>query len=217
LEITVLTIAPELTQTEFSSLLPFVSPTKRALIHRYRRYQDAQRTLLGDILARAGICRKTGLRSRQLHFSANRYGKPFLLNDPTIHFNISHAGRYVVCAIGDQPVGVDIEIIKPINLRIAERFFAPDETACILSAPEASQTERFFQIWTMKESRIKWEGKGLHKPLPSFSVFDASERETLAYHQVYHNGEAVCHVCTAQRDQPVCAMITAKAVWEFAL
>ena len=40
-------------------------------------------------------------------------------------------------------------------------------------------TLRFYEIWTKKESRIKWEGKGLSIPLPSKNVLD----HELAYYR----------------------------------
>lgn len=57
-----------------------------------------------------------------------KYGKPFLLNSPHIHYNVSHTGDYVFCALADEPVRIDVELIKSVDLKIAKRFFAVDET-----------------------------------------------------------------------------------------
>jgi len=215
LEVVILTVAPDLAKDEFDALMRFVSPEKQERINRFKFYKDAQNALLGDILARTEICRTTGLSNKELQFFTNKYGKPFLSGHPRIHFNISHSGAYVGCAIDDQPVGIDAELVKPIDLKIAERFFAPDETGYILSASEDSRAERFFQVWTKKESRIKWEGKGLSKPLPSFSVFDPVELEKLVYHMVFRNDEAICHVCSASRGTPAVRVIDTAALMRF--
>ena len=198
-EAVVLIVDPELTQTEFDALLPLITLEKQERIKRFHFFRDARNALLGDVLARTEICRATGLSNRQLDFAANEYGKPFLTNNPHIHYNISHAGHYIACAVTDEPVGIDIELIKPIDMKIAERFFTPDEAGYIY---KAQQSHRFYEIWTKKESRIKWEGKGLSKPLPSFSVFDPIECKHLAYHEVFCNDEAICHVCSTQREKP---------------
>jgi len=171
-EVVILTVIPELTQDEFAALLPLISPEKRERIRQFRFFRDMRNCLLGDVLARVEICRATGLSNKQLEFSTNLYGKPFLLNNYHTHFNISHAGNYVACVVTDEPVGIDMELIKSADLRIAERFFAPDETAYIMAD---EQTLRFYETWTMKESRIKWEGVGLNKSMSSFSVFAPDE------------------------------------------
>ena len=204
-DVVILIVTPNLTQGEFDALVPMVSPEKQVRIKKCRLFRDAQNCLLGDVLARAEICRIANLDNRALDFSANAYGKPFLANKPDIHFNISHTKNYVACALSDEPVGIDIEFIKPTNQKIAERFFAPDERAYIAANDQANdQMNAFYEVWTKKESRIKWEGQGLHKPLSSFSVFEVSQdgQKQAIYHKVYQNAEVICHVCSTKQAAP---------------
>ena len=210
-------IIPEtnaLTQAEFDTLLPLVSPEKQMRIKQFRLFCDAQNALLGDILVRTEICHATGLYNKQLEFSTNDYGKPFLINNPYIHYNISHTGSYVSCAISDKVVGIDIELIKPVDLEIAERYFAADEAAYIKNN---RQLYRFFEVWTKKESRVKWDGKGLSIPLSSFSVFDPLELKVLTYHAVIHTNEVICHACSSKRERPQVRTIdTATLIQQYA-
>ena len=198
-EVVILIVMPDLTQTEFGALLQVIHPEKQNRINKFRFYRDAQNGLLGDVLARLEICRVTGLSNEELIFSTYEYGKPFLTNNPDIHHNISHSGHYVACAVAYAPVGIDIETIKNVDLKIAERFFAADETSYISNGPQA---ERFFEIWTKKESRIKMEGKGLSKPLESFSVLDSADAGNIAYREVFRSDEAICHVCLCGGENP---------------
>jgi len=199
-EVVILSIVPELTQEEFDILLPLVSPEKQARIKKFHFFRDARNCLLGDVLARAEICRATGISNKQLEFLTNAYGKPFLINNPHIHFNISHAGNFVACAVSNVPVGIDIELLaKTIDLKIANRFFTPDESAYIMAGEHML---RFYEIWTKKESRIKWEGKGLSMPLPSFDVLDCGDLNQLVYHEVYRTNEAICHTCSTKQEMP---------------
>jgi len=198
-EVTILVVLPELTLSEYEALLSLVSPEKRKRIQKFHFMKDAQNCLLSDILTRIEICRLTGLNNKQLKFSTNEYGKPFLATDRHIHFNISHSGHYIACAISDEPVGIDIEIIKHIDMKIAERFFAPNEIAYIM---ESDSTHRFYDIWTKKESRIKWEGVGLHKQLSSFCVMDSKNEEEVLYQKVFYNNEAISHVCSKKKEVP---------------
>jgi 4'-phosphopantetheinyl transferase len=111
-EAVILTVTLELTQNEIDALLPLVSPEKQERIKQFHFFRDARNCLLGDILARAEICRFTDLSMNQIEFAVNEYGKPFVVGKPRIQFNISHTGHYIACVIADEPVGIDIELIK---------------------------------------------------------------------------------------------------------
>ena len=198
LEVTILTADQDLTDKDYNSLLKLVSKDKRKRIERYHFYRDAQNTLLADVLTRYEICRRTGLTNWQLQFSVNEYGKPFLINDPHIQYNLSHSSNYIAFAINSVPVGIDIEKIVPIDIRIANRFFSEDEILYIDSFTGKMQTLAFYHVWTMKESYIKLKGKGLSIPLTSFSVIGQTS-EAVIYREILDgtNG-AVSHLCSSE-------------------
>lgn len=54
---------------------------------------------------------------------------------------------------------------------LAKRFFTADEQAYLFEQPEQTAL-RFYQVWTGKESYLKYLGTGLKKSLTSFSVLD---------------------------------------------
>ena len=197
-EATILTDEAALSKNQFASLLPYVSSKKRARVERFRFFRDARNTLLGDLLARHEICRFTGRCNSDLQFSANEYGKPIVTNCPGLHYSISHTGFLVACVIADKPVGIDIELVKPVDMNIARRFFVADELSYVL---DTDSTRRFFEVWTKKESRIKWEGKGLAKPLTSFSVFDTAASEAINYSGVLCTEDTQSHVCSAIKEE----------------
>lgn len=202
LEVTILTIDQVLSVSVYNSLLKLVSDEKRCRIARYRFTKDAQTALLADVLARYEICKRTGLSNWELLFSANEYGKPFLANDPHVHYNLSHSGKYIAFAVDEIPVGIDVEQIKPIDMRIAERFFTADEILYITSQSEEMKTIAFYRVWTKKESRIKLEGKGLSIPLSSFSVMD-NPIQMYRYHNMLENrDDAICYACTTSIEMP---------------
>ena len=63
----------------------------------------------------------------------NKNGKPMLV-DARKHFNLSHSGKYVVLAIADQEVGIDIERVRPYHEATAKKIKAKEyfiETRCI--------------------------------------------------------------------------------------
>jgi phosphopantetheinyl transferase len=88
-------------------------------------------------------------------------------------------------------------------VQVAECFFSPEEKVYVSSTNSGLlRNRRFFEVWTKKESRIKWEGKGLSKSLPSFSVIGTSDLQSVFYHCVYNDEEVICHVCSDKKEPP---------------
>ncbi|WP_307893315.1 4'-phosphopantetheinyl transferase family protein [Bacillus swezeyi] len=155
---------------QFQRMMDMVSEEKRKKVNRYKFPEDANRTLIGEVLIRHIIKETFDLPNEQITFTEGRYGKPSVAGLPDFHFNISHSGKWIVCGAGSTPIGVDVEKIKPINFAIAERFFSPSEHRDLMEKKEAERLSYFYHLWTMKESFIKQAGKGLSLPLDSFSV-----------------------------------------------
>ncbi len=96
-------------------------------------------------------------------------GKPYLLGRPDFHFNLSHSGVWAVCAVADAPVGVDIQQLRPVTVKI-ERRFSNLEQQRLLSLSGEEQTELLFDLWVQKEAYIKCTGEGLQCSLKSFEA-----------------------------------------------
>ena len=96
--------------------------------------------------------------------SKNPAGKPQLEDHPALHFNLSHSGLYAAIAWGNAPVGIDVEMLRHREAmpRLAQRHFTAAEQEY------AKTTTGFYEIWTAKESYLKFLGTGIDRPLRSF-------------------------------------------------
>jgi 4'-phosphopantetheinyl transferase len=159
-----------LTTDEFQQMLRGVSEDRRAQAAKFRKPEDAHRALIGEMLTRAVIIEKLQVTNAEIVFAKNRYGKPCVVGYPSFHFNVSHSGRWIVCAVDQQPVGIDIEQIIPVDLEVAKPFFSEEEYRYLMEQEEQEQLGCFYEIWTMKESYVKWTGRGLSLPPNSFSI-----------------------------------------------
>ncbi len=102
-------------------------------------------------------------------FKTEKYGKAYISNHENIHFNLSHSGKIVLCAISDMEVGVDVEYIdSEIDLNIAKHYFYNREYENIMNAKNKS--EEFFKYWVLKESYMKYTGLGMNLELDSFEI-----------------------------------------------
>ena len=88
-----------------------------------------------------------------IYFYRSQNGKP--LCDLPLHFNCSHSGDYVACAVSAREIGIDLERIRPVHDRLL-RTLTPEEAAWLRAQPE--QNTAFFRLWTMKESWLKCHG-----------------------------------------------------------
>jgi 4'-phosphopantetheinyl transferase len=164
------------------ALMSKVPEVTRVKIKSFMRSNDAQRSLLGEVLARHLLRDASGETLPDMPFATGVKGKPGPDGYRGIHFNISHSGSWVVVALSGKTVGVDVEKMRKVPEGVAQRFFSETENQMLAEAPdEKEKAEIFFTLWTLKESFLKAIGTGLTKSLNSFTVVRTGNKEfTLA-------------------------------------
>lgn len=148
---------------DIEAFLSKVSPARREKTLRLSKDDDKRRSLGVELLLK----KVTGRSDYVL--SENE--KPFF-SDNEVFFSLAHCGDYAVCAVSDVPVGVDIELPRAGGLRLAKRFFQPDEAALVYAADDPDR--EFCRLWTLKESYIKCADLRLGD-IRSFSVASCAE------------------------------------------
>ena len=135
----------------------------------YLRREDGLRCLAAGELLRRIVQQELGLS--EFSVARDPDGKPRIAGQDTFHYNLSHSGNRVVIAWGDSPVGVDVQQMRKKMgwEKLAARYFTAQEWEFIFEDSELAE-ERFYRIWTAKESYLKYLGTGLSKSLSSFSV-----------------------------------------------
>lgn len=124
-------------------------------------------------------------------YQYGKNGKPYWVNweSDDLHvpafFNLSHSGDYVVLAVADQEVGVDVQKKCPIKDSLAKRVLSADEYRQYWDCFEQKGAEEahryFFFRWTQKESVVKLTGDGLGRDF------------RLVREDGCHNPEGGCH------------------------
>lgn len=161
---------------EIDALIPFISEEKQKRVKRFKFIDDQYRSVIGELLVRY-ICRfRYSMLEKDFQLTKNRYGKPYLPLYPNFYFNIAHSGEWVVCAIHNNEVGIDIECIKPIEESIMLSILREKEVEYLSSKP--NKLAAFYEIWTVKESYLKAIGSGLAISLQSFYA-DISNLENI--------------------------------------
>lgn len=116
-------------------------------------------------------------------------GKPDFA-DRALHFNLSHSGQYVCCALDEVEVGVDIQQMRMIKNRdLVERRFSMGERAALDACENEAERELlFYRIWVRKESYAKLTGEGI----AAVAGLDTRELEQHVCWQEYTLPEGYC-------------------------
>ena len=76
--------------------------------------------------------------------------------------NKVNSGEWVVCAVNEKPVGIDIEQVRPLEMRLADRVCTESDAAYLNEAEtDEERLERLYRLWTAKEAYFKWKGTGI--------------------------------------------------------
>ncbi len=159
-----------LCEDHFRQLVPMFSPDKRIeeLLHRGKNKLAAQHNILSYLLMRKVLISQYPLHPNEIVIAVNEHSKPYLSGKSLPHFNLSHSGEWVVGAFSEKPIGIDIEKIKRVNLKVAERFFSLPEIRFLNELNEVERDLWFLKFWTIKESYLKALGTGLSRSMSSF-------------------------------------------------
>ena len=134
---------------ENPALLHQLSSSRRRKVMKYLRADDRKRCMGAGILLAEILPPIWGSTEKITYGPA---GKPQAEN---VHFNLSHSGNLVICAVGGKAVGCDIEKIEKEPEGVAERFFHRNEAEYLQKFPEPERSAMFFRLWTWKESYVK--------------------------------------------------------------
>ena len=155
-------MSERLTKAAFNKWMQLMPDFIQEKIEKFRNLQDAERSLIGNILLLQGLEQLECTQYLLKNLKYTSFQKPYF--DDLISFNISHSGDYVVCAISKTNiVGVDIEEMINIPIVDFEYLFAKEEWNEVLIAE--NKWEAFYILWAKKEAFLKAVGCGLSEPL----------------------------------------------------
>lgn len=193
--------------------LHYISEEKQQLVLGLRDPQYLAQVLVGDLLIRCLAVQHLNVSNSSLHFQYKEGGKPFLEAPYSdFHFNLAHSEEWVVCAVDKQPVGIDVQLMEPIDLNLAKNVLAPYAYRYYLSLPHEKRPDYFYDLWTLRESYLKLVGKGMTE-INSAAEFHSAQVDTpdTANHQkVYyqrHNLGSDYKVATCTNQPDISAQI----------
>lgn len=134
-----------LTEGETARLLALLPTGRRERLLRVRDPALRREPLCAWTLLRLAL--REGFGWDELpNVALSAGGKPCFPDRPDVHFNLSHTAGAVLVGLSNQPIGVDIEGVRPMSPKSLARL-----------APGVRQ-EEFFPCWVRREARAKLDG-----------------------------------------------------------
>jgi 4'-phosphopantetheinyl transferase len=184
----------------FSAHLGKFHAKEQEKLLRYRRWQDAQLSLLGKLLVMKGAEAMGVPYTGNELLQYNQYGKPAWKQNP-FFFNISHSGGIAVCAVTkSMEVGIDIEIKHQVTVSDFRSQMLSTEWERVVSAD--NEMAAFYKYWTEKEAVIKAYGFGLSIPLQSFEIVNSCTNvngRPFYLREIGVHHDYVCHIATGEK------------------
>lgn len=161
---------------------------ERRRLARLQSAAGAARFVAAHALLRLVVGHRLGVDPAALEVSATclrctgAHGVPRIAGYPDLHLSLSHAGDRVVLALGDAPLGVDVETAAATSF--------PGFAAVALADGEQAVTDvERAVLWTRKEAVLKATGHGLAVPPTALTVSPAGEPPVLLGWDVLAAGE----------------------------
>ena len=126
-----------LSEAERSTLARFLPP------ERQDRIKTSEPLCAYALLCRA-LHELYGLEDLP-QLSCGEHGKPYFASHPDVHFSLSHTRGAALLAVHNEPIGADIECLRPVSGAMRTRFHAANDAD-------------FWRLWVQRESRCKRAG-----------------------------------------------------------
>ena len=148
-------INDDIAHFDWQAALPLLSEQRREQCLKFKHEQGRKTCAAAYLLLCEALRKEYGITELPV-FEYGEHGKPTIVGHPDIHFNLSHCREAAICVVSDQPVGVDIETIRPYKESLARYVMSDDELQVI----NGSDLE-FTKLWTRKEAVVKRNGHGI--------------------------------------------------------
>jgi len=157
------TISLDTSEDQVERLQSVLSPAekKKASFYKFESVQHSY--IVTQAVLKLLLSAYLGIEPSEVKMGVHKKGKPFLMNDPSLFFNLANSQDLCVYAFShDAEVGIDIEKIRnlPDIDQLIEKNLTSREKKYFQKNPDNKLT-RFFQFWTFKESYLKAIGEGM--------------------------------------------------------
>ncbi len=152
-------------------LSKWLTDEERARHDRFLFEKNRHEYLATRALERTVLSAHLGCAPEALRFERNAYGKPSVLGESRIRFNLTNTLDLVACVVTEEgEIGVDAEPLSRADtvLEVATTVFTKEEQADLAALGGEAKKRRAVELWTLKEAYMKAMGMGMSLPPDTF-------------------------------------------------
>ncbi len=138
--------------------------------HKHIGYYKFKRVQENFIISQGGLrlllSNYLNIPAKEVKLGKHKKGKPYSLDQPKLHFNMSNSGKKVVYAFSmDEELGIDLEQLRELHdlNELIRKNYTKKEQDYINKRADLVNF-RFFKFWTIKEAYLKAIGVGMRIP-----------------------------------------------------
>lgn len=185
------------------ALRPQVSEKRKAAAARVKNEQAALQKIAAEILLAYSL-----KQSLPLEYKLLKNGKPYI---PTLpFFNISHSDNFVVCAVSNKEVGVDIEKISRMKTGLSRHIMSPREYENSQTVSGARLQNLLCEKWVRKEAYLKMLGVGLRRKMTELTFVGNELVGESAFSRVYELEGYLISFCRSEEVPVTLIPVTQK-------
>lgn len=175
--------------------------SRRAKADRFIFEKDKRLSVAAGALLQYAL-KMENAREPSVNITPN--GKPYLVGEDDLYFNLSHSEDMVMCAISEKEVGCDVEKKAELDYSVAKYVMTEYELDRIYGQKNyTEQQEMFYRLWTLKESYMKATGLGIQLEPKSFGIIARMDKvkvvppvdEREFYFKEYFINDGYCYSC----------------------
>ena len=175
---------------------------------RFVNRDDAVRSAVGALMLARMAAHALGSVAEPA-IARTECGKPYVVGHPEVQLSLAHSGQVIACASANEPVGVDVEEVRPIDFADFDSWLTERERRSIADA--ADPVREFYRIWTAREAFAKRDGRGL-AIFDELAMREAYRDESCEFRMFPVEGH-VLTLCARWIPQSLAVDYLAPAVW----
>jgi 4'-phosphopantetheinyl transferase len=194
------------------SSLRVLSPGESERATRFVFERDRSRFQQAHVGVRQILSRYIKVAPDSIEFQQNEHGKPRVVCEDLLGFNLSHSDDMAIIAVGGvAEIGVDIEVRRPqLDLfGVARSVFSGAEIAELSVLAGDALLTGFYTCWTRKEAYLKAIGVGLTLAPSSVTVGTSPDPRFVS--AAGWNGS--CQVATIAQDDRATVSLAVAGGW----
>lgn len=200
-------------QVDTDKVRHLMSAARLARMERLMDDEDKRRSAAAELCLVLAMAAERKCAPEAVAWHVQPGGKPVLPGG--LCFSIAHSRWLVVCAVSEQEVGVDVEMIRKIDPRMRRKILSAGEQNC----PD----EALLAKWVAKESYLKYTGEGLSRAMTGFCTADGeitdNDGNRLACLQrvMLPGNDCIVYVCSSQPEEVTVRQEAGREALEWAI